>query len=189
MFQGSLPHLQLLARLLAPFSLTLPALPTKRPHPTFKMRSLNALFTFMVMTMIVTLCTAAPHIKPSLDVSVNASGLVNTILSDIIPDNSTPNGTADPQTQNKCYDWDTSEKWKDVGGQDSDFVNQATYNLCQLIAIEAYKGWHAGNTVSDILVATCFVFPALISQIHANKRPLIDQALQGGPAGRPREGL
>lgn len=115
------------------------------------MRSFATLLTLMVMALALTFCSAAPHTKPSHDVSRDVGELINTTLPNIIADDPTTNGTGDPNTQNKCYDWDTSEKWKDVGGQHSDFVDQAVYDLCQLIAIEAYKGFPAGNTVRSIL--------------------------------------
>lgn len=115
------------------------------------MRSFTALLTFMVMALALAFCNAAPHTKPSRDVSSNVGELIDAAVPNIIADVHITNGTDDTNTQNKCYNWDTSEKWKDVGGQHSDFVNQAVYNLCQLIAIEAYKGFPSGNTVSSIL--------------------------------------
>lgn len=115
------------------------------------MRSFITFLTILVTALILNFCTAAPLAQPAQDVSNDAGDLINTLptIIDGFPDNSTTNGT-DPMTENRCYNWDTSEKWKDVGGQHSDFVNQAVYNLCQLVAIEAYKGWPAGNTVSTL---------------------------------------
>ncbi|KAG6356527.1 hypothetical protein INS49_015915 [Diaporthe citri] len=109
------------------------------------MRSFATLLAFMVMAMALTFCNAAPHTKPSHDVSRNVGDLIDT---NIIADDPTTNGTDDTNTQNMCYDWDSSEKWKDVGGQHSEFVNQSVYDLCQLIAIEAYKGFPSGNTLA-----------------------------------------
>lgn len=128
------------------------------------MRSFATFLAFMVMALALNFCNAAPHTKPSRDISGNVGDPIDTSLPNTIADDSitnvgdlidtTPpntNGTDDTNTQNKCYDWDSSEKWKDVGGQHSDFVNQAVYDLCQLVAIEAYKGFPAGNTVRSIL--------------------------------------
>lgn len=109
------------------------------------MRSFTTFLDIVATALLLNLCTAAPLAELAQDVSNDAGDLTTTLLPviDGFPDNGT-----DPKTENRCYNWDTSEKWKDVGGQHSDFVNQAVYNLCQLIAIEAYKGFPAGNTVS-----------------------------------------
>lgn len=126
---------------------------TKLPRaPSLKMRSFTAFLTILATALLLNLCISAPLTELAQDVSNDATDLINSVLPviDGFPDNSTTNGT-DPLTENRCYNWDTSEKWKDVGGQHSDYVNQAVYNLCQLIAIDAYKGWPAGNTVSDSL--------------------------------------
>lgn len=110
------------------------------------MQSFITFLTIVATALLLNFCTAAPLTELAQDVSNDAGDLTTTLLPviDGFPDNGT-----DPKTENRCYNWDTSEKWKDVGGQHSDFVNQAVYNLCQLIAIEAYKGFPAGNTVSD----------------------------------------
>lgn len=115
------------------------------------MRPFATLLAFMFMALAFTFCNAAPHTKPSRDISGDVGDLVNATLPNTIAGGSITNGTHGTNTQNACYNWDTSEKWKDVGGQNSDFVNQAVYDLCQLIAIEAYKGFPAGNTVRSIL--------------------------------------
>lgn len=113
------------------------------------MQPFATLLTFLVLALTLTLSTAAPHAQPLYTASDNAGDLVNTTVPNTIDDSNAMNDTANINSQNKCYDWDTSEKWKDVGGQHSDFVNQAVYDLCQLIAIEAYKGFPSGNTVSS----------------------------------------
>lgn len=95
----------------------------------------------MVMALTLSFCTAAPQAKSTHPASSNVGNLMDTTFPDTIADGSSTNGTAEINTQNMCYDWDSSEKWKDVGGQHSEFVNQAVYNLCQLIAIDAYKGF------------------------------------------------
>lgn len=135
------------------------------------MRSFATLLAFMVMALALNFCNAAPHTMPSRDISgnvgdpidttlpntiaddstINVGDLIDTTLPNTISDDSNNNGTDGTNTQNKCYDWGSSEKWKDVGGQHSEFVNQAVYDLCQLVAIEAYKGFPAGNTVRSIL--------------------------------------
>lgn len=118
------------------------------------MRLFATLLAFMVMALALTFCNAAPHTKPSRDISGDVGDLMNATLPNIIAGDSITNGTNGTDgtnTQNTCYNWDTSEKWKDVGGQNSEFVNQAVYDLCQLIAIEAYKGFPSGNTVRSIL--------------------------------------
>lgn len=114
------------------------------------MRSFTTSLTFMVIAVLLTLCAAAPLAEPSQDVASNVGSSINSTLPGTIPDDSTTNGT-NINTANSCYAWDSSEKWKDVGGQHSTFVNQAVYDLCQLIAVEAYRGFHSGNTVSDTL--------------------------------------
>lgn len=105
----------------------------------------------MAMALTIIFCTAASQAQPFRSVAGNVGDLIDTTIPKTLADNNAMNDTANIKTQNKCYDWDTSEKWKDVGGQHSDFVNQAVYNLCQLIAIDAYKGFSSGNTVSSIL--------------------------------------
>lgn len=116
------------------------------------MEPFTTLLTFMVMALTLISCTAAPQAKPTHEASSNVGNLIDITFPNTIEDSSSTNSTADINTQNKCYDWDSSEKWKDVGGQHSEFVNQAVYNLCQLIAIDAYKGFSSGNTVSSILL-------------------------------------
>lgn len=110
------------------------------------MRSLIILLTFMAMALIPNLCTAAPHTQPSQDVSSNADDLITTTFSII-----DPKDAVNVTSANQCYKWDTSEKWKDVGGQGTTFVKQSVYDLCQLIAIEAYKGFPDGTLVSGVL--------------------------------------
>lgn len=42
------------------------------------------------------------------------------------------------ENKNRCYYWDYSEKWRDVGGKHSQFVHDAVDHMCQVIA--AYVG-------------------------------------------------
>jgi hypothetical protein len=121
------------------------------------------------MALILNFCAAAPITMAAQDVSSGAGDLTNTLLANVdgTPLNSTTNGMAPIKTQNKCYNWNTSEKWKDVGGQHSDFVNQAVYDLCQLIAVEAYKGFPAGNTVSEYFTTTPYALNAFSTNIEA----------------------
>lgn len=115
------------------------------------MHTFTTLLTFMVLALTLNFCTAAPLTNPSHDLSAIVEDLVNTTLLDATAINPITNGTDDTNTENRCYTWDKSEKWRDVGGQHSKFVNQSVYDLCQLIAIEAYKGFSAGSTVSSAL--------------------------------------
>lgn len=116
------------------------------------MQPFTTILSLVVMALTLTLCTAAPQAKPTHESSSNVENMIGNTFPDTIADSSITNGTASTNTQNKCYDWDSSEKWKDVGGQHSEFVNQAVYSLCQLIAIDAYKGFSSGNTVSSIIL-------------------------------------
>lgn len=113
------------------------------------MHTFTTLLTFMVLALTLNFCGAAPLTNPSHDLSAIAEDLVNTTLLGAIAIDPITNGTDD--TENRCYKWDYSEKWRDVGGQFSAFVNQSVYDLCQLIAIDAYKGFSAGSTVSSTL--------------------------------------
>ncbi|KAL1871169.1 hypothetical protein Daus18300_004914 [Diaporthe australafricana] len=105
------------------------------------MRSITTVITFVVAALFFIICTAAPQPNSPRDI---ASTVIDFISTSTIPDNSTANGTATVNSANQCYNYGTSEKWKDVGGQDSDYVNQAIYALCTLIAIDAYKRAPAG---------------------------------------------
>ncbi|KAG8161281.1 hypothetical protein KVR01_009545 [Diaporthe batatas] len=111
------------------------------------MRFLITLLNLVVLTLVLEFCAAAPLTSPDQDVSIVAGDRTPLNITGI-PGNTSTHGLDPAKTSNRCYDWDTSEKWKDVGGQHSEFVNQSVYDLCQQIAVEAYKGFPAGNTVS-----------------------------------------
>ncbi|KAK2603378.1 hypothetical protein N8I77_009842 [Diaporthe amygdali] len=108
------------------------------------MPSITAVIAFMAIALLCTFGIAAPQSKPLRDISTNPFDSSNGRLLDTSPDNSTTNGTASIHTQT-CYNYVTSEKWQDMG--DSAFVNQAIYDLCNSIAIEAFKGLSKGKTI------------------------------------------
>ena len=132
------------------------------------MWSSTTLLTLMAMALLLTFCAAAPRAEPFWHVASNAGNLNITSLPDAVPDNSTTNGT-NINTANNCYSWDSCEKWKDVGGQYSGFVKQAVYDLCNLIAAEAYKGFPSSSTVSGTLSK----YPAslLLSPLDTHHKP------------------
>lgn len=109
------------------------------------MPSATVLITFMVMALFYVLCDAAPqmaslaHTTPDLFNSTDTG--VSMAAMDDDPDdiNRVPNLNSDVwYNKHRCYYWDYSEKWQDVGGKHSRFVNDAVDHMCQVIA--AYVG-------------------------------------------------
>lgn len=48
-----------------------------------------------------------------------------------------------------CYNWWDSERWNDVGGQHSQFVNDTVLGMCDFItAYTSSGGWDKDATVS-----------------------------------------
>lgn len=109
------------------------------------MPSATFLITFMVMALFYVLCEAAPqmaslaHTMPDLFNSTDTGVSMAAMEDD--PDDifHVPNLNGDIwENKQRCYYWDYSEKWQDVGGKHSQFVHDAVDQMCQVIA--AYVG-------------------------------------------------
>lgn len=120
------------------------------------MRSITFVITFMAMALFYALCDALPH-DANLPgtVSDNITSMNISIAKAVDPNsiNSVPNLSPDVnKNMNRCYYFDVSEKWSDMGGKHSWFVHDALYHLCDVIATFASNtGFKKDDTVSDPL--------------------------------------
>ncbi|KAL1883928.1 hypothetical protein Daus18300_000036 [Diaporthe australafricana] len=124
------------------------------------MRSVNTFttITFMVMVLFFALCGASPPAKP-LQTSHNTHNSINDSIASVLPNNFTDTGVSRAgipvnlspdwyKIKDRCYYWDQSEKWRDMGGQYSDFVLGAAHDLCDLIATFASnEGFRKDQTI------------------------------------------
>jgi len=125
------------------------------------MRSATVLVTLMVMALLYVLTDAAPpsssHPDTLLDnfnptdagFGVSMVSMVN--LDDSNDVSSVPDLNSDIwKDKRHCYSWQDSERWKDVGGQHSQFVNDTIFGMCEFItAYTNSAGWDKNATVSD----------------------------------------
>jgi hypothetical protein len=105
------------------------------------MWSATFLITFMAMALLYVLCDAEPPAASlpgtlldkfnSTDTEASMVGMIND-PNDIfhVPDLN----TAIHDNEQRCYWWDESEKWQDVGGKHSQFVQDSVYHMCEVIA-------------------------------------------------------
>lgn len=106
----------------------------------------------MVTALALNLCAASPLTEPDQDIPTVTGDLAHPTPLNItvIPGNSSTDGLPPIKIPNMCYHWSTSERWVDVGGHYSAFVNQSVIDLCTLVAFDAYNGFPAGNMVRHI---------------------------------------
>lgn len=135
------------------------------------MPSATVLITIMVMALFYVLCDAAPQMAslaqtPTDLFNTTDTGVSMAAMKDDPNDiNRVPNLNSDVRNnKNRCYYWDYSEKWKDVGGQHSRFVNDAVDHMCQVIA--AYVG--STGFKKDDTVSSSITEHSTDSFTHAN---------------------
>lgn len=122
------------------------------------------LIAFMAMALFNAFCDALPH-------EDNFSGTLPSNFSGVLPNNVTSTDTGvsrkdDPDSlsnvpnlnpdvymnRNRCYYDDVSEKWSDVGGKHSQYIHDAIWNMCDVIATFAGNtGFKKDDTVSGSL--------------------------------------
>lgn len=118
-----------------------------------KMRSITFIITFMAMMFFYVLCDALPYEASLPALSDNVTSTNTSISRAIDPNsiNSVPNLNHDVfKNKNRCYYTDVSETWSDVGGKHSQFVHDAVYHMCDVIATFASNtGLKKDDIVSD----------------------------------------
>lgn len=117
------------------------------------MRSIAFLIAFTAMALFNAFCDALPHednfsgVLPnnvtSTDTGVSRNGDPDS-LSNV------PNLSPDIfRNKRRCYYTDVSEKWSDVGGKHSQYVHDAIWNMCDVVATFAGNtGFKKDDTVS-----------------------------------------
>ncbi|KAG8164540.1 hypothetical protein KVR01_006458 [Diaporthe batatas] len=122
------------------------------------MQSATLLVTSMVMALFYVLTDAAPPSSSllgnlldnfnSTDPRVPMVSVVN--LGDPNDVHSVPDLNSDIwKNKRTCYDSRASEKWQDVGGQHSQFVNDTVLNMCRFItAYTISAGWDKDAPIS-----------------------------------------
>lgn len=121
------------------------------------MRSIAILITFMAMALFNALCVALPHEDNFSGTLPNNSTFTDTGVSrlDDAPDSLShvPNLSPDVfKNKQRCYYTDKSETWADVGGKFSQYVHDAVYNMCDVMATFAENtGFKKDDRVSGNL--------------------------------------
>lgn len=131
-----------------------------KPNPNqshLDMPSATVFITFVVMALFYNLSVAAPPAASfpatlldnfnSTDTGVSMVAM-GTDPNDIfhVPDLNTDVYN----NKQRCYYWGKSEKWQDVGGKHSQFVQESVYHMCEVIAAYTTSaGFKKDDTVSD----------------------------------------
>lgn len=119
------------------------------------MRSIAFLIAFMAMALFNAFCDALPHedtFSGTLPSNLNSTDIIVS-RDDDDSLGSVPNLNRDVfKNKNRCYYTDVSEKWNDVGGLHSQFVHDAVWNMCDVIAtFAANTGFKKDDRVSGSL--------------------------------------
>lgn len=109
------------------------------------------------MIFFYALCDALPYEASFPALSDNITSTNTSISKAIDPNsiNSVPNLNHDVfKNLNRCYYTDVSETWGDVGGKHSQFVHDAVYHMCDVIATFASNtGLKKDDIVGDGLLS------------------------------------
>ena len=119
------------------------------------MRSATAPIILMMMAFFYILCDAAPLEATLPGIMPENLTSTDTGISMVAPSedpnniNNVPNLNKDVwKNKQRCYDADASEKWGDMGGKYSQFVNETVYNLTDIIGTYASNvGFKKDDTV------------------------------------------